>query len=331
MKRSKKPVILIIILILIGLGVWYGRGLYEKHHSGPLVIYGNVDIRTVNVSPRVGGRLASLAVDEGDAVTAGQVLGEIDSGPYQNALDSAKADVAAQEAQLALLREGYRSEEIAQVRSELRERQVALEYAESFYKRVRTLAVTNAVSKNDLDVARDARERAAAALQASRDKLAQYESGMRQQDIDAQAARLMQAQAARAQAELNLADTVLKSPSDGVILTRAVEPGTMLQAGGAVFTISLTRPVWVRAYVGETNLAKAVPGARLHIFTDARPSTPYSGTIGFVSPTAEFTPKTVQTPELRTDLVYRLRIIVSYPDDALRQGMPVTVRFLEGS
>jgi HlyD family secretion protein len=196
---------------------------------------------------------------------------------------------------------------------------------------VQALAATSAVSKNDLDAAADARDRAAVALQSSRDKLAQYEAGTRRQDIDSQAARLMQARAALAQAELDLADTMLKCPSDGVVLTRAVEPGTMLQAGGTVFTISLTRPVWVRAYVGGANLARAIPGARLEIFTDARPGRPYSGSIGFVSPTAEFTPKTVQTPELRTDLVYRLRVIVNDPDEALRQGMPVTLCFPEGS
>lgn len=73
----------------------------------------------------------------------------------------------------------------------------------------------------------------------------------------------------------------------------------------------------------------AVPGREVLLYTDSRPDTPYHGTIGFVSPTAEFTPKSVQTPQLRTDLVYRLRIVVSDPDEALRQGMPVTIRFAE--
>lgn len=101
----------------------------------------------------------------------------------------------------------------------------------------------------------------------------------------------------------------------------------MLGAGGTVFTLSLTRPVWVRAYVNETSLNQAVPGTELEIYTDGRPGKPYHGKIGFVSPTAEFTPKSVETPDLRTDLVYRLRVIVTDADDALRQGMPVTLRF----
>ncbi len=140
-------------------------------------------------------------------------------------------------------------------------------------------------------------------------------------------AEVAQSEAALAQAQLNLQDATLLSPSAGTVLTRAVEPGTMLGAGGTVFTLSLTRPVWVRAYVNETSLNQAVPGTELEIYTDGRPGKPYHGKIGFVSPTAEFTPKSVETPDLRTDLVYRLRVIVTDADDALRQGMPVTLRF----
>lgn len=120
---------------------------------------------------------------------------------------------------------------------------------------------------------------------------------------------------------------MLVAPSAGTILTRAIEPGSMIAASTPVFSVSLTQPVWIRAYVSEVNLAKAVPGTEISIYTDARPDKPYRGTIGFVSPNAEFTPKSVETPELRTDLVYRLRIIVTDPDDGLRQGMPVTLRF----
>ena len=147
------------------------------------------------------------------------------------------------------------------------------------------------------------------------------------QDIEQAKATLEQAQAELAQAELNLHDTTLTSPSDGTLLTRAVEPGSMLSAGGTVLTLSLTRPVWVRAYVDERNLSQAQPGREILLYTDGRPDKPYHGKIGFVSPTAEFTPKTVETPDLRTDLVYRLRIVVTDADDALRQGMPVTIKF----
>ncbi len=123
-----------------------------------------------------------------------------------------------------------------------------------------------------------------------------------------------------------LADAALTAPSDGIILTRAVETGSMVQAGATAFNLSLTTPVWVRAYVEEPWLGHFPSGARVQLTTDSRPDKPYQGVVGFVSPSAEFTPKSVETPDLRTHLVYRLRIVVQDPDPALRQGMPVTVR-----
>lgn len=326
MERKKKIVLIVLAALLVGAAAWR-VGLVGPGRTGVLTIYGNVDIRTVNLSLRVGGRLSALHVDEGDSVTAGQILGDLDREPYTIAVQQAEADAAAQTAQLSLLEAGYREEEIAQVRAELQDRQVSFDYAEKFLQRQQRLWSTRAVSADDLDNARTSRNQAAAALQAAKDKLDQYETGYRSQDIETGRAKLAQAVAALSKAQLDLADTQLISPANGTVLTRAVEPGTMLTAGSTVLTLSLTRPVWVRAYVDEVNLAQATPGRDVDVYIDAKPDAPYTGRIGFVSPTAEFTPKSVQTPELRTDLVYRLRIIITNPDDALRQGMPVTVVF----
>jgi HlyD family secretion protein len=323
-KRSALIVAAIVLVAAAVYGFWYYQ---QQQQERPLTLYGNVDIRTVNLGFRVDGRLASLAVDEGDAIRPGQLLGKLDDAPYHNALQQAQANVGNARAKLALLQAGYRAEEIAQVRSEMAQRQSAFSYADSFLKRQQGLWAKNATSADALEDARTARNQAQANLQAAKDKLAQYLSGNRPQEIEQAKASLAQTEAALAQAQLNLQDTRLLSPSAGTLLTRAVEPGTMLSAGGTVFTLSLTQPVWVRAYVNEINLGKAAPGTELEIYTDGRPNKPYHGKIGFVSPTAEFTPKSVETPDLRTDLVYRLRVIVTDADDALRQGMPVTIHF----
>ena len=325
---DKKKIIRISLLIAAGFVIIFAAfKIYKIFADDPLILYGNVDIRTVNLSFRVPGKLASLAVDEGDPVEPGQILGELDPEPYKNALTQAKGEYDAQKANLALLEEGYRTEEIAQVRSSMHERLVAFEYANTNYQRIQKLYDTRAVSADERDNARTARNEAMANLQAAKDKLSQYEIGNRAQEIEAAQANLEQAGGVLAQAQLNLEDSKLISPSSGVILTRAAEPGTVLAAGSSVFTLSLTRPVWVRAYVEEVNLPRAVPGTVVKITTDGQEGKFYDGRIGFVSPTAEFTPKSVQTPELRTDLVYRLRIIVTNPDDNLRQGMPVTITF----
>ncbi|MDC6120842.1 secretion protein HlyD [Serratia rubidaea] len=303
---------------------------YQTQQVQALTLYGNVDIRTVNLSFRVGGRLASLNVDEGDSIQPGDILGALDHVPYINAQNEANANVAAAQAQLDLLLAGYREEEIAQARAEVTQQQAAFNYADSFYKRQQRLWRSLSIAVNDLDNAKNARQQAKAALQAAKDKLNQYLNGHRIQQIDQAKASVAQVQARADQAALNLTDTQLYAPAAGVILTRAVEPGTMLSAGSTVFSVSLTHPVWVRAYIDGINLHQAVPGTEVHIYTDGRPDKPYRGKIGFVSPTAEFTPKSVETPELRTDLVYRLRIIVTDPDESLRQGMPVTLRFAKG-
>ena len=323
----KKPVALIlaiaVLVALIGGGTWW----YQSLQNNGLTLYGNVDIRTVNMSFRVGGRLQSLNVDEGDAIKRGQTLGQLDKAPYENALMQAKANFATAQAQYDLMMAGYRAEEIAQAAAAVKQAQAAYDYAQSFLQRQQGLWNSRTVSANDLANARSSRDQAFATLKSAQDKLSQYRAGNRPQEIAQAKANLEQAQAQLAQSTLDLHDTVLTAPSDGTLLTRAVEPGSMLSAGSTVMTLSLTHPVWVRAYVDEKNLGQAQPGREILLYTDGRPDKPYHGKIGFVSPTAEFTPKTVETPDLRTDLVYRLRIIVTDADDSLRQGMPVTLSF----
>ena len=327
----KKPVALILVVVvivaLIGGGTWW----YQSRQNNGLTLYGNVDIRTVNMSFRVGGRLQSLSVDEGDAIKQGQTLGELDKAPFENALMQAKANVATAQAQYDLMMAGYRAEEIAQAAAAVKQAQAAYDYAQSFLQRQQGLWSKRLLSANDLENAKSSRDQALATLKSAQDKLSQYRAGNRPQEIAQAKANLEQAQAQLAQSALDLQDTVLTAPSDGTLLTRVVEPGSMLSAGSTVLTLSLTRPVWVRAYVDEKNLSQAQPGREILLYTDGRPDKPYHGKIGFVSPTAEFTPKTVETPDLRTDLVYRLRIIVTDADDSLRQGMPVTLRFSDES
>ncbi|WP_272688369.1 secretion protein HlyD [Providencia sp. PROV142] len=328
MSNKNRSVVVFIILILIGAAIG-GYYYYQSQQDKTLTLYGNVDVRTVNLGFRVSGKLKSLSVDEGAKIIAGEQLGLLDDAPYINALNKAKGVRDSAKAQLALKESGYRTQEVAQVEAEVAQKQAAWQYADNFYKRQQGLAASRVISANDLDNAKNNRNQAFAALQAAQDKLNQYQSGFRQEEIAAARSEWLQAEAAVAQAELDLQDTVLTAPSSGTILTRAIEPGTIIGAGNTVFSVTLTNPVWARAYVSEPHLGDAIPGREVLLYTDSRPNQPYHGTIGFVSPTAEFTPKSVQTPDLRTDLVYRLRIVVNDADDALRQGMPVTIQFAD--
>lgn len=325
--QSKKQFIIIVFILIILAAILYF--LLPISSNSSQTLYGNVDIRSVNTSFRVSGRLAVLNVDEGDSVKKGDLLAELDKTPYQIMQQKAQANLAAQQAQLNLLLAGYRAEEIAQAKSQVEQYQAAYQYAANTYQRQLQLAKTEFISKDQLDSIKAGRDQAKANLQIAQDKLTQYLNGARVEDIDAAKAGVDMATAELAQADLNLSDTRLFAPEDGVILTRIVEPGTMLAQGSYVYSISLTHPVWIRAYIDEVNLAQAQPGREVWVYTDARPDKPYLGKIGFVSPTAEFTPKSVETQVLRTSLVYRLRIIVNDSDEMLRQGMPVTITFKE--
>lgn len=325
---NKKRIILVLVILLLAGGGYYLWHLFKQGNQSELTIYGNVDIRSVNLSFRVNGRLASLEVDEGDKITANQILGRIDDAPYQNALEQAKANVMSAQAQLSLTKDGFRTEQIEQAKALVAQSQASYDFAQRYFERMQGLWKTRVISANDLDTARSSRDQAQANLKSAQDQLALYTNGNRPQEIESAQAALMQMKALQDQAELNLSDTVLRSPSNGTLLSRVVEPGTMLNAGSTVLTLSLTEPVWVRAYIDEVNLAYAVSGNDVAVYIDSKPDQPYKGVIGFVSPTAEFTPKNVETPVLRTDLVYRLRVIVKDADDALRQGMPVTIKLL---
>ena len=314
---------ILVIVLILALGAWayWGRAATQ----GELRLYGTVDIREVTLAFRVGGRLATVNVDEGTTVRAGEVLAQLDPGPLQNSLQAATANLAAVQARNALLRQGYKREDIEQARANLQGRQAALAEADKQVARQRDLVPTGAAPQRVLDSAQAQRDQADAHVKAAKEQLASLSKGYRKEEIAESDAMVQSAGAALEAAKLNLQDATLKTPTDGMILTRAVEPGSMLAAGNAVLSLSLTHPVWARAYVGEKDLGAFATGTKVLLLTDSRPGKPYHGTVGFVSPTAEFTPKNVETADLRTALVYRLRVTVQDADAAIRQGMPVTL------
>jgi len=185
---------------------------------------------------------------------------------------------------------------------------------------------TGGVTERVYDDAQARYDQAQAELASAQAQYDQYRIGYRKEEHATALAQLQQAQAALDNARLQLSDTQLIAPQSGVVLTRAAEIGTILPTGATLFTLSLNHPVWVRAYVGEPDLGKVAPGTAVWVYTDSQPTKAYKGIVGYVSPNAEFTPKNVETIDLRTGLVYRFRVVVKNPDTGLRQGMPVTVQ-----
>lgn len=294
--------------------------------EGPLTLYGNVDIRQVSLGFRAGGRIATMGFEEGDTVAEGQVLARLDKGPLEDSLALFRAQAGVAEAAVAKLEAGTRPGEIAQAKAVVAERETSLANALQLLARQLELAKSGAASKQAADDSQAQHDAAEARMDAAREVLALAEEGPRAEDIAIARSELEVARAKIAQAQRQLADAELMSPANGIILTRVQEPGAIVATGASVYTLSLKAPVWVRSYISEPDLGRIRPGMKVEIVTDSRPAQPYQGQIGFISPVAEFTPKSVETEELRTDLVYRLRVIIKEPDEALRQGMPVTVR-----
>ncbi|MCV9962220.1 secretion protein HlyD [Pararhizobium sp. BT-229] len=326
-----KKLVIILLLALAGAAGWWfelpaklGWQATDRKH---FVLYGNVDIRQVSLGFRVNGRLAEVSADEGDMIKSGEVLARLDARPYDYAVRSAEANVAALRATRDKLKIGPRPTEIAQTRANYNASIAELENAELELTRAEQLRPRGTISQAAYDQARAAKAMAAARAEAAREALKLIEEGSRIEDIAAADAQLQAAEATLASARTSLEDTELRAPNDGIILSRVRETGAIVSPADIVFVLSLTEPVWVRTYVAEPDLGRIHPGMKVKVTSDTRPNDAYDGTIGFISPVAEFTPKSVETPELRTDLVYRLRIVIDKPGPDLRQGMPVTVRF----
>lgn len=268
---------LLIIFIIVGILLLTG-GLYlllkKTLPKDVLVLYGNVDVRQVDLGFRVFGRVTLMPWEEGDLVTPGALVATLDKQPYLDAMREAEANIEAVKANLA--------------------------NAERIVKRRESIVAEGAVAKED------------------------YENAVASRDV--LLANLKQAEAALGVAMTDLANTEIYAPTKGTILTRIREPGTIVNVSDPVYTLSVTSPVWIRAFVSEPELGLIYPGMPAEIHSDTPGGKVYHGRIGFISPVAEFTPKTVETTQLRTDLVYRIRVYADNPDEGLRQGMPITLK-----
>lgn len=321
--KARWPLLVIaVVVVAAGLLLWWL--LPERDDDGVLRLYGNVDIRELELSFRQPGRLLNMAFDEGDTVVAGEVMAQLDAEPYRERLDAAQAELAAAQAKLDKLRRGNRPQEIEQAQEAVNQAQAGYYEANRHFERQAALRESGASSERTVDAARAARDQAAATLASARASLSLAQAGFRSEDIAAGQARVAAAEAALAQARTALADTELVAPSDATVIARVREPGSMVASSTPVYSLSLRNPVYVRAYVSEPDLGRIAPGATVRVHIDSS-DTAYRGQVGFISPRAEFTPKTVETADLRTDLVYRLRVVVADADQGLRQGMPVTV------
>jgi HlyD family secretion protein len=319
----KRFIVASLAVAAIGAVVWLAVQRMEAA-APPGTLYGNVEIRQVDLSFNAEGTVTAMPKREGDRVKRGETIAELDPATYQSAYDLAVARRDAAKAQLDVLLAGTRAEDIDQARANLAVAQSSLADAEASFERQSGLAATNATTKQLLDDARMALNSGRAKVDQLQAALTEAVNGPRPEDIAASRAQLRAAEATIDLARTQLARTKLIAPANGTIMTRVIEPGTVVLPAANVYSMALDDEVWVRAFAPEPLLPRVAPGTEVVLATDGTGRS-YHGRIGYVSPAAEFTPKTVETPELRTQLVYRLRIRVENPDDGIRQGMPITI------
>lgn len=324
-----KGLIIIAAAFVIAVTVLAGWSLVrQQDNPNTLELFGNVDIRQVSLAFNGSERVAEMRVQEGDRVEAGQVLATLDTRTLALQIAQAQAQIDVQEQVLLRLKNGTRPEEVDQARADVASAQADADLAAQQLKRLLDVEKTadEAISQQDLDSARSRRQVAEAQLKNRKKALRLAVIGPREEDIAQAEAQLdvSKAELALLRHQISLAE--LKAPMNAIVRSRLLEPGDMASPQRPVYALAITDPKWVRAYVTEVDLGRIKPGMSARVTTDSHPDQPIRGHVGYISSVAEFTPKIVQTEELRTSLVYEVRIFVDDAEDRLRLGMPATVR-----
>lgn len=304
-----------------------GYYAYQKgQNQDALILYGNVDVRQVSLAFNASERIETMLVEEGASVKKGQLLAALRTDTLKLDIAHSKAQILTQEAVVELLHNGSRPEEIAQ--AEARQREAAADYENAllYKQRLQSLYEQQAVSKQQLDDANARYKAAAGAWDNARAAWQLAELGPRTEEIKQAEAALLALKTDLAIKEYNLEQSQLLAPLDGTIRSRLQEPGNMVTPQKPVYLVTVNDKKWVRAYASEPQLGFIKPGIEADVIIDSYPDKPLKGSVGYISDTAEFTPKTVQTPELRTSLLYEVRIYVDDEENILRLGMPATVK-----
>ncbi|MCI5077666.1 HlyD family efflux transporter periplasmic adaptor subunit [Oricola sp.] len=322
----RRIVILLILVVAAGsASAWWWQN-HDGNGDGPLVLYGNVDLRQIDLAFIGSGRIAEVLVDEGAAVEKGDIVARLDTSLIEPQVAQAEAGVAAQAATVEKLQNGSRPEEIAQAEANVDAARANARNASLSYDRAIQLQKNGSpsVTQSQIDSAKAAEDAATAQLKVAEQALILAQAGPRAEDIAAAQAQLKASEAALDLLRRQLDDAELVAPAGGVIRSRLLEPGEMASAAKPVVSIAIVDPKWVRAYISEPDLPKVAPGAEASVTVDGHDEA-FAGSVGFISSVAEFTPHAIQTEELRTSLVYEVRILVEDKDDILRLGMPATV------
>lgn len=317
-KKALAGIVVFAVIILAG---------YLFLHRTPadgaaLQVSGTIEVTSVALSFKVGGRMTERLVDEGQIVSAGQLIARLEDDELKHERSSRAAEELASKALLADLEAGSRREEIAQGEAALARIKAEAKRLSQDALRAEALFEREIIPRNELDAARAARDASGAAVHEAEQRLKLLKSGPRPDAVRQARARVVSAAAGTALAETRLTQSVLYSPLSGLVLAKHAEPGEMLTPGTPVVTVGKMDEVWLRAYIPESELGRVKVGQAARVSVDSWPGKIFDGKVSFISPEAEFTPKNVQTAKERVKLVYRIKITLANPKMELKPGMP---------
>jgi HlyD family secretion protein len=326
MKPISKKIRVVLLLLVIAGGVFFWHLTKAKETAdSPLNLYGNIDIRTADLAFTEQERLTEVLVKEGERVASGQVIARLKTDRLKAQIRKTEAQIAAQKETVKRLENGSRPQEIERARAEVAAAKAKVKNARNNFNRIKKTSGVGATSEQSLDDAKTSLNVNLSQLAAKQNALELIIAGPRKEDIAAAKSNLEALKATLYLLNLRLTDMTLTAPAAGVIQTRILEPGELANPNRPVVTLALTDPKWVRTYVAEPDLGRLFPHQKADVVSDAFADHPFKGYVGFISPVAEFTPKSVETEELRSQLVYEVRVFVIDPKNQLRLGMPVTV------
>lgn len=287
-----------------------------------------------------------------------EALLEINRRVLPAEVERVEASVQALQSQLAELEAGYRVQEVDQARYAYEQAEFALEEARKDKIRYDRLFERKIISENDKDAtdlkyetalkeyerakkayelrkegyrketiaaARSKLVEGRAALQQAKDNLKKIEAGER--EVAAAEAQVLSAEAALELAKIQLKHTELRAPFDGILVSRNVEPGEVVSPGREVISVADLSEVDLKVFVAETEIGRVKPGQKAEVKIDTFPSKTYTGTVTYISPEGEFTPKIIQTHKERVKLVYLVKIAIANPNLELKPGMPADAWF----
>ncbi|WP_425807516.1 HlyD family secretion protein [Desulfitobacterium sp. Sab5] len=338
---KRRVIALILFISVLGTAVWLGTKNNLWNKSGDRTYSGTIETTVVPVQPEQGGKLTEVLVQEGQSVKAGDVLARQDDRAAKISLESAKGQLQQAQAKLNDMLNGSRSEEVRRLRAVLSQAQATedglaqnVQFEEKNLADLKQLYSAGAISKKDVDAEQNKldsvtaqHESAKAQVDAAQASLDQALAGFTEPSIEAQKSAANVAEQGVNAAQLSLEKTVIKSPLNGVVLYRHVEPGQVVNPGAPIITLSNPEDLWIKVYVPDAELKLVKIGQAARVSVDAYPNQTFKGEVIYISDQAEFTPKNVQTKEERTKMVYAVKVKLNEGKDVLKAGMPADVLF----